>query len=324
MVDYTTPFASGGLKRQPTSSEVENGFTCGAAPRDLFNWLEYARQSEIGEVIRYAGITGSNSDLTQLRQAIQKIIDTALAGLVWDDTASEIDTSGFLLMTQARSRLPIYPVALTADGKLTVNAGSGQVSTIAGQSLLHRGVYQVATEAANFAHTASKIYHLRWRKDTGFGLFDLANAGYNPSSLAETDASFDSSYDDMLIARVVTDGSNASTITTLANLPVLTASRYVETDVAYSLNYSTLANSELSLNWGRTPGLCSLQMRLARTKTGPIDGSNVSAFDGALMMAGVEPVGNPSRYSTGNAKYAYSDSTVSGGRLGLSWYASAR
>lgn len=324
MVDYSTPFASGGLKRSPNDTEQGTGFVCGPAPRDLFNWLWYAFQSEIGEVIRYAGLTPTNSDLTQLRQAIQKIIDAALAGIVWDDTSSGIDTSGFLLMAQARSRLPIFPIVQNATGRLTVSPGSGEVSLPAAQTFLHRGIFPVTTAGETFAHVANKIYHLRWRKDTGFALLDLANGTYNPSSLAETNAAFDSTYDDMLIARVITDGSNAATITALANLPVLTAMRSVESNVNHAVSYVTLADSELALNWARTPSIVSLRMLLARSKQSAVDGTNISALDGSLMMAGIEPVAAATRYSTGNAKYAYSDNLASGGRLGFSWYASAR
>ena len=68
-----------------------------------------------------------------------------------------------------------------------------------------------------FATLANKTYHLRWNPTDGFTLEDLADSGYNPSVLAEADTAFDSSYDDMLICRVVTNASNVATITNLVN-----------------------------------------------------------------------------------------------------------
>lgn len=323
MVDYTTPFASDGLKRSPNSSEISAGFTCGPAPRDLFNWLHYAMQSEVGEVIRYAGLDGTNSDLTQLRQAIQKLIDTALSAIVWDQPSNPIDTSGFLTLSQARARLPIWPVILTSSKTLTVNAGSGEVSLASGQSFLHRGIYQVTTEGENFATSANKVYHLRWRKSGGFALLDLANGTYNPSSLAETHSSFDSDYDDMLIARVVTNSSNVATVTRLKNDLNLAEEDTFETDVDHSTNWSTIANSGLTLNWARTPTISSLRLTVMKsvdTEIGEATGNTLET----LKMVAIAPASTVTRYTTGNAKYAYDDTPGNRGRIGFGWYAAAR
>src|SRR5690606_7581460 len=46
----------------------------------------------------------------------------------------------------------------------------------------------------------------------------LLDGAYNPTTLAETDPVFDSTFDDMLVARIVTNASNVATITSLANL----------------------------------------------------------------------------------------------------------
>lgn len=323
MVDYSIPFANAGEKREPNSSEIDNGFTCGGADRLLFNWLEYARQAEIGEVISYAGIVGSNSDMTQLRQAIQRMINAALAGIVFNDPNEPIDTSGFLLMSQARARLPIYPFAQTTDGKLPVDAGSGQVSLVSGNTFLHRGIFQVTTPAQNFATSANKIYHLRWSSSSGYALRDLSDSGYNSGAQPEYSAVFDSSYDDMLIARVVTNESNVSTITTLINKPILSAEQSFESPVNDSLNYTTIANSAIALNWARTPTLASLKFQLIRTTQDEISGLS-SLTSGFLKTVAIAPVSAPSRYSTGNVKYSYEDSSMNGGRIGFSWTINAR
>ena len=166
-------------------------------------------QREIVKVIEAAGLIPTNTDPTQLLQAIGGLISPATGGG---------GDANFVLMTQARSRLPIYPEALTADGKLPVTApATGTVRLTAGYSFLHRGLYPVTTVETDFSTTASKTYHLRWLKDTGFALKDVADSGYNSGGLAETDAAFDSKYDDMLIARVVTNAGNGATILSLVN-----------------------------------------------------------------------------------------------------------
>ena len=56
---------------------------------------------------------------------------------------------------------------------------------------------------------------------SGFALKDLGDVAYNPAALAEDNPAFDSTYDDMLVARIVTDASNVATITNLANKDAL-------------------------------------------------------------------------------------------------------
>ncbi|WP_025658458.1 hypothetical protein [Rhizobium sp. IBUN] len=46
---------------------------------------------------------------------------------------------------------------------------------------------------------------------------------YNPSTLAETIETFDSTYDDMLCARIITNSSNVPTVTNLINRNVVRA-----------------------------------------------------------------------------------------------------
>ncbi|MBD9445750.1 MULTISPECIES: hypothetical protein [unclassified Rhizobium] len=171
---------------------------------------------EIAAVIAAGGLTPSRADLTQLLQAIQHLISAATGGG---------DTSNFVLMPQARARLPIFPEVLTSDGIIPViSPAAGAVRVPAGYDFLHRGIYVTTTAQTDFATVASKTYHLRWRLSGGFVLKDLADVAYNPSAAAETAVTFDSTYDDMLVARVVTSAGNVPTITNLINKNVLTAS----------------------------------------------------------------------------------------------------
>ncbi|TLX12159.1 hypothetical protein [Rhizobium sp. MHM7A] len=209
MADFNLPFASNGERREPTADEQESGFGCGPASLPLFNWMFYALQAEINNVMIPAGLTPSNGDMTQLYQAIAAMIAAATGGG---------DTSTYLLMTQARARLPIYPEVQNVDGHFGVTSpGSGQIRIPAGVTFQHRGIFPLTTVQTDFATDASKTYHLRWNPTDGFVLKDVANAIYNPGTLPETSTTFDTSYDDMLVARIITNSSNVPTITNLEN-----------------------------------------------------------------------------------------------------------
>lgn len=172
-------------------------------------------QREIMAVIAAAGIEASEEDLTQLLQAIQNLIAAATGG--------EGDEN-YVLMTQARARIPIFPETLTSDGKLEViSPSTGMVRVMPGYNFLHRGIFNVTTIQQDFATAASKTYHLRWNPTSGFVLKDLADIAYNAGGLPEISPVFDSTYDDMIVARVITNGSNVATITKLSNKQSLTA-----------------------------------------------------------------------------------------------------
>jgi hypothetical protein len=214
MANFATPFAQTGPRRNPSSDERANGFPCGPADQTLFNGLFHRIESELNNVITYAGLTPTDADFSQVRQAIQVLIDAATGGG---------DTETYLTMSQAAARLPIFPEVTTADGRINITSpGAGTVRVPGGVGLRHRGIMLYNTAETDIVTVASRTYHLRWNPTDGFSLKWLGDAGYNPGSLAETDPSFDSTYDDMLLARVATNSSNVATITTLSNLVKMT------------------------------------------------------------------------------------------------------
>ncbi len=164
--------------------------------------------------------------------------------------------------------LPIYPEILQSGNVLSITALSGSIRIDGGQSFIHRGWNKVLTNdyddaARTTAHTANKTYHLRWQYNNGSPLFvlkDTADGVYNPTAAAETNAAFDSTYDDMLIAKVVTNGSNVATITQLANKAKLSAAG---TPGSFSGGNATMQDGStptsitigltITLNWARTP-----------------------------------------------------------------------
>lgn len=220
--------------------------------------LEYPMR-EILAVIENAGITPSNGDLTQLLQAINALIATAGGGSGGGGTLDF-------------SHNPVFPLVTVNGGLMSITAGTGSVAVAAGQTFVHRGgtVYNSTdTDAGDrtFTTAASKTYHLRWRYNAGspaFGLFDLADAGYNPTSAAETNAGFDTMYDDMLIARVATNGSNVPTVTALYNRPRLSVTDIL-TGSDGKLVGANGANFSIqkTLNWSRSPDTYAL----ARART---------------------------------------------------------
>ncbi|MBY2918856.1 hypothetical protein [Rhizobium leguminosarum] len=200
-------------------------------------------QREIMAVITAAGISGSNGDLTQLYQAIQQLILAATGGG---------DTSNYVLMPAARARLPIFPEVLTSDGRIPISAPStGTVRVPAGYDFLHRGIFAITTVQTDFVTVANKTYHLRWNPTNGFQLKDLADVAYNPAAVAETDISFDSAYDNMLVARVVTSAGNVATIANLANKERLQVIFEKTTWEQNSVTYPPAP--QVTINFARTP-----------------------------------------------------------------------
>lgn len=249
MADFSTPFGSASGRRLPTADEKVNGFPCGPADQTLFNGLFHRIEEELGNVISAAGLTPANGNNAQVAAAIQALIEAA---------TGTGDTESYLLMTQARARLPIFPIISTGDNRIICSSpGVGTVRIPGGVTFLHRGIFPITTVETDFGTDPSKTYHIRWSTGGGYALKDLANVGYNPSAASETSAAFDSTYDDMLIARVVTNASNVATITNLANKDrILDQVSSSGAAVKYTLgagNDAVRYTSAFVLNLARTP-----------------------------------------------------------------------
>ena len=248
MADFDPPFADQGERRLPTTTEQQQGFPCGPASRELFNGLFWLLQGQIKDIASEAGVIPSQEgDITLLKRAVLALIDAATGGGTADN---------YILMDQARLRLPIYPDVQHETGHLGVlSPSTGTVRVPGGRTFLHRGIFPVTTVQTDFATDPSKTYHLRWNPTDGFVLRDLASGTYNPGTLAETNTAFDSGYDDMLVARVVTNSSNAATITNLINrhsLLHMEASPLVPAHQNSGINDARF-NFSWTYNFARTP-----------------------------------------------------------------------
>jgi hypothetical protein len=160
---------------------------------------------------------------------------------------------------------PLFPEIEAAGAVLTFSHASGSlVVGAAGQTWVHRGlrrfgIDQILLADRTFATVANKTYHVRWHAPgTGTatpaatypnGRFELADlTGASP---AEGDPSYDTTFDRMLVARVVTNGSNVATITALLNrarLDVLFNSTGSSTSYG---SRSSVPRITGSVNWSR-------------------------------------------------------------------------
>lgn len=253
MANFATPFASTGPRRTPNLDEKANGFPCGGADQLLFNGMFHRIEAELGALISFAGLTASDADLTQVLQAVQALIDGATGGG---------DPDQFLLINQAVSRLPIFPSVNTGDGRLGVNTpANGIVRIPGGLNFLHRGIKPYTTAQTDFNTVSNRTYHLRWNPTDGFQLKNVGDNAYNPDGLPEANPAFDSKFDDMLVARVITNSTNVPTITNLANLQKLKTT-------------AAKTTFELGPDWASSPGL-TFPVAWARTPQFSVQSINV-------------------------------------------------
>lgn len=195
--------------------------------------------AQIRRAIRGMAITESNTDDDMLLKAIQA------AG------------AGYVTQANLNAYLAMYPNA-TLGGGVTLSTGQIIVNSSGSNFCIWRGssakdATQLTGGQRTFATVANKTYHLRWSRVNGLLLRDLADVSYNPGALAETNAAFDSTYDDALMGRVTTNGSNVLTFQALANSPRLETVGIAALSVTSSGTNTTTGSATVTLNWARTP-----------------------------------------------------------------------
>lgn len=279
-------FSLTGPRRNPTADERANGFPCGAADQLLFNGLQYRLEAELANLITFAGIAPTDADFTQVRQAIQALIAAATGGGA---------TSDYLLISQATARLAIFPEIQTTDGRITLSVpGGGVVRVPSGITIMHRGVMPYVTVQTDFNTVSSKTYHLRWSPTGGFVLKDLADVAYNPTTANESDPIFDSTYDNMLVARVVTNAGNVATLTSLANKDRLWLEyaniQTTGSNIEAGASSWTLAfrNVIIPINWARVPKIHPLNAVVTASVVpvpGVLGGANVTVINSTTRYA---------------------------------------
>lgn len=235
---------------------------------------------EVVAVIVDAGITPSGEDLTQLLQAIDMNI-SAITG--------EGDGALFVLMEALRSRNPIFPEVVSADGSFNLSTPAlGTVRIPAGIQIVHRGCFSDTTVQQDLMTAPNKTYHLRKNWSTGFALKDVADSSYNPSAVSEDSTVFDTAYDDMLTHKIVTNASNVATITSLKNKDRLMVHAGVQaTNFVEANGANSRADFALTLNWARTPRTRSYSMTAVAATDGAVADRDIvmySSYPGAQAL----------------------------------------
>lgn len=74
MAAINLPFAASATRRAPDSDELANGYGCGDADLQLFDWMGWWLTGQIDKLIEDGGgLTSDDSDLTQLLRAVRKL-----------------------------------------------------------------------------------------------------------------------------------------------------------------------------------------------------------------------------------------------------------
>ena len=144
-------------------------------------------------------------------------------------------------------KLPHYPEVMANGNQLDISL-SGTTITVAENQIIRlygwKDFNTTDLQTKSFEIDLSKTYHLRFTEANGLELKDLSDVGYNSTSKPETDVSFDSTLNDVLLAKV-----DSGIVVTLINKDTLYAS-----NVHSSSNYNTEhPQVSMDLNWGRTP-----------------------------------------------------------------------
>ncbi|ANM05218.1 hypothetical protein AMC78_CH03149 [Rhizobium phaseoli] len=275
-------------------------------------------QEEIMKVCAMAGLSPSEADWTQLYQAIGIMMDAlfadveaaypfastaeAIAGLLLNKiispkTLADVLTSRLAAYTgpvdnDTISYLNVFPTILTANNVAAITSSAGQV-VVTPFKWIWRQFKTLDLSALNlaartFATAASKTYHLRLSYDVLTGvqtlsLKDLSNAGYNPSALVEGATNFDTTYDDMILARVVTSAGNVPTVVPLKNTNRMNATAQRTTPVMSTDAGIGFVSDAISLNWGRRPAQIALEQTTANV---------TSDYDSVQLISS----GTPTRY----------------------------
>lgn len=250
---------------------------------------------------------------------------TAVAGLTRYATTAEttartiadaaVTPAGLGALYNLLLNMPIYPEVMGATGLFTVTNPAGFARIAAGTQWVHRGAFTYTSVQTDLPTVANKTYHLRWDPTNGFLLYDLSNGAYNPAAVAESDPVFDTTYDSMLIARVVTNGANVATITTLINRAQLwldyenvqNAGSVIEPGASsWALAYR---NVSVPIGWSRKPrskALNAVVFASISPPPGVLGGANVTVtksmsryayvFD-ALTDYGSAGIGSPTLYT---------------------------
>ncbi len=211
-------------------------------------------QREIVNAIIAAGLDPDPARVDQLAEAIEQMIAQALGS-----GSNPLND----LLAILRARNPVYPTINNTGNVFSLSVPStGVVRIPAGISITHRGCFNDVTAQQDFNTAANKTYHLRkrWFGSPGWALVDVMDSVYNPGgALAEANVAFDTTFDDMISHKVVTDASNVATITSLVNRDRLGTEVFQDLTPTAAIDNSWFAVHTATLNWSRCPSVIAVR-----------------------------------------------------------------
>jgi len=246
---------------------------------------------------------------------------------------------------------PVYPEILTPSNTLSVSGvnngdGTATITIAENQEFLIQDVKISTSGRRDLSFTVPiptttgqiDTYHLRYSlngrpindfipQKNSFYLVNVNDATYNPNELDETDETFDTTGDDVLVARVQIDSNGSLNIMSLKNKARLLLNIVLDGNVERTLETSstvtvvpklplapstyTSIDSHVPIGWGRTPrstialqGFSSIMNWAANNSDFPVTVSleegNVSRYEASLL-------------------YRFADNTATHGSLRLVW-----
>ena len=269
-----------------------------------------------GVVLRPEVLNSLISEIACLSDKAQRPYDSGNLCNVYESIMALINAS--------QRGMPIYPEIISVSNKMTINGGAGLVNVPDGQVWRHRGFRDlnstdIPAPQRSFATIASSVYHLRWYAPGILAPVSSAPSGviamhiltdpvYNPGVLAETDQSFDSNYDSMLMARVTTNAGNVATVVPLLN-QATRRQFFTKASKESGTSWGVLPALTAVLDWARTPDL-SLQQWSVDVSTGAEATCNfdttVTRYNLTAKMTGynLDPGSVPNTFISGSLTVA--------------------
>ena len=241
MANFKTPFANTGARREPTPTEMSDGFPIGAADKELFNGLAYRVEAELGTLVS-AGLPNAPDNTTDsVLKSIQALINAAVP-----------DANKATYLTEAQYLGHINSYSDVTES--TFVDGGSNLLTCAKVEMSYKGYKPVSIPNVSLTLLNSKIYHVRHTLAGGVVAIPLDDATYNPNSKPDNDASFDTKREDILLARATVDAKGVITIVNLANRQLFSVSNLV-VGIPKGMNgqKDAVFSIETTFNTGRTP-----------------------------------------------------------------------
>lgn len=183
MSSINLPFAASATRRAPTSDELENGYGCGDADKELFDWLAWWETGQIANAIGKSGLTVDDTDLLRLAKAVRSQgANYRAAGGTANALTATLDPA-----PAAWSDLNGMPLRLrigtTNSGAATLNVnvlGAKNVRTLAGAALSAGDLFAGSIMEFIYDQTSDTVLVVNLQKGVGpysiGGIYSIASS----------------------------------------------------------------------------------------------------------------------------------------------------